>query len=239
MFFLLFAITINNSFSQDLKKSVSYYIEKCSSCHSIGDPDSELDGPDLTDALEYSKEELDESFDSMEEQIEEKISIELRNGLIDFFKSSDPVNILKEYIKKSENSFGEGLDDGDVKIGKSLYNGSLKFEKGAIACNSCHDQFGSDKLGGLLGPSLVGIYIKMGKARLFNGIRSSKYKVMKDIYNEKKVTDQEAVHLTTYFESVKDEKASIGENAFYGYGIGFMFFIFILLGIIYRNRLKE
>ncbi len=143
-------------------------------------------------------------------------------------------------ITESENSFGEGLKEGSIETGKSLYDGTVRFENGAISCSSCHDQFGSDKLGGALGPSLEGIFDKMGKTRLFNSIRNSKYKIMKNIYTEDhKVTDQEAVHLTTYFESVKSDKANKGIGPFIGYGIGFMLFIFILLGVIYRNRLKD
>lgn len=236
----LFLVSLCSVLSaQSIEKSALEFVKKCSSCHTIGNPDSDLDGPDLADALKYSDAELDEAFDSMEEEIEEKISAELRAGYTAFFRTDDPVSVLNKAIEASENLFGEGLEAGDVVRGKSLYNGSEPFKNGAVSCMSCHDQFGKDALGGSLGPSLVGLYDKMGKTRLFNGIRSSKYKVMKHVYGDQKVTDQEAVHLTTYFESVKGEPASVGIFSFIGYGVVFGLIMLGMLAFVYRNRLRD
>jgi mono/diheme cytochrome c family protein len=232
------ANTCNLVAQSDLKIETRF-LNKCATCHTVGNPDSDLDGPDLTDALAYTNEELNDSFDSMEETIEEKIDSTFRSELITLFRDSEVIKRIQKAIEESENSFGEGLEEGDIALGKMLYNGKKRFENAAVSCASCHDQFAGGKLGGSLGPPLENVYEKMGRLRLFNGIKNSKYKVMKDVYDQKKVTDQEAVHLTTYLESVKSEKSNSGLTSFILLGLLFSAISIGVLAFLYRNRLRD
>lgn len=237
---LLFLVvaTISNTFVYAQDKQAELFVKKCAGCHTIGGGD--LGGPDLKKSFSSTPADLLKAVTRMQNQVGPLLKEEM-DDLVQFLKSQDSQNRLKQEAERESSQQEEvKLDPPDPEIGKALFYGNKPFKDGGLSCISCHDVGGVPLAGGgKLGPSLHDSYEKFGKRNLLSGIVDPKWKVMKDIYNDKKITKQEAMHLIGFLRSVQDEPLKNSSLPFLAISALISILGFALIWFFYRNRLKD
>ena len=93
----------------------------------------------------------------------------------------------------------ETIDPGSAEIGKDLYLGRQRLRNGGPACAACHTAGTHGNLGGNgLGPDLTDLYSRF-EERTATAVRNAPSPVMRPVYAEKPITDEEAGHLLAFF----------------------------------------
>jgi hypothetical protein len=129
----------------------------------------------------------------------------------------------------------------NAATGKSLFEGSNRFDNGGPACLACHSIAGIGALGGgALGPDLTGAYGKFGEAGMASILATTPFETMSPIFDDHPLTDEEQVHLSLFLSQAAVSKrtaASVGQLAL----LGMAGAAFLLLGMqfLWRRRLRE
>jgi len=137
---------------------------------------------------------------------------------------------------------------GDPAIGRAYFIGGKRFRNGGPACMSCHGNADIPSLGGgSLGPDLTKVYNKMGGDRGLKYVitppsptenRDYPFPTMQGIFeNKKPLTEDEIIHLTAYFAHTSNMTEKALNFKIVGISFGGFLFMYILLHIIWRNRL--
>ena len=129
----------------------------------------------------------------------------------------------------------------NAATGKSLFEGSNRFDNGGPPCLACHSIAGIGALGGgALGPDLTGAYGKFGEAGMASILATLPFETMSPIFDDHPLTDEEQVHLSLFLSQAAVSKrtaASVGQLALLGVAGA----AFLLLGMqfLWRRRLRE
>ncbi len=133
------------------------------------------------------------------------------------------------------------LQPGDSSVGKSLFEGSNRFENGGPPCLACHSIAGIGALGGgALGPDLTGAYDKYGSDGITSILATTPFQTMAPIFGDRPLTEQEQIHLAEFLglASVSSRTAaSVGQLALLA-AVGAASLL-LVMRIISRQRLKE
>ncbi len=101
---------------------------------------------------------------------------------------------------------------GDADRGEDLFLGSTSFENGGTACQACHSAGGRGSLGGQsMGPDLTNVVDNFGgESGLVGVLGAPAFPVMRELYADKPLTDQERADLAAYFnrESTREDQDS-------------------------------
>ena len=89
-------------------------------------------------------------------------------------------------------------DTGLVTKGKALFTGSERFAKGGAPCAACHAFRGLGITGGNLAADLTDLYDGMGEEGLNEVLKSLDFPVMKKIYADRPLTNEEIVALIAF-----------------------------------------
>ncbi len=93
----------------------------------------------------------------------------------------------------------------DIARGKQLFEGHVRFAKGAPACLSCHSAADAGFAGGgRLGPDLTAITGKMGKG-LPSAIETPAFPTMQNVFAQAPLTAEEAFQVAAFLGSVSKE----------------------------------
>ncbi len=95
------------------------------------------------------------------------------------------------------------LPKGDAARGRALFLGSARFANGGAACVACHTAGQVGALGGgALGPDLSDLYRRFGEAGLASALKTPAFRVMRETYRDKPLTDAEVADLIAFFKAV-------------------------------------
>ncbi|AEB12580.1 c-type cytochrome [Marinithermus hydrothermalis] len=95
------------------------------------------------------------------------------------------------------------LPEGDAARGRALFLGSARFTNGGAACVACHTAGQVGALGGgALGPDLSALYRRFGEAGLSSALKTPAFRVMRETYRDKPLTDAEVADLIAFFKAV-------------------------------------
>jgi len=133
------------------------------------------------------------------------------------------------------------LQPGDPSVGKSLFEGTNRFDNGGPPCLACHSIAGIGALGGgALGPDLTGAYDKFGEDGIASILATTPFQTMSPIFGDRPLTEQEQIHLAEFLKLAPVSgrtAASVGQLALLAAGGAAL--LLLVTRIIWRRRLKE
>ncbi len=213
--------------------SAEYFFYHCAGCHTIGKGAGT--GPDLINVRTWKHEDLRSAVKNMEKKVG-PISEEDIQKMIAFLQDISAPSRLSQQKEKIEASLRSELPQPSRETGRSLFIGRKSLAGGGPACISCH-RFG--RAGGNLGPDLTLIKDKVSGVALQSAIENSAYKVMRPIYEKRKIAKEEALHLSEYLshpeqseEGFVPEISAVVAAA----GAGFVAFFFLMWNL---NRIRK
>jgi len=121
-----------------------------------------------------------------------------------------------------------------IANGKALFSGAQPFSKGGAPCTACHAFSYPGMQSGKLAADLSGIYEKMGDNGVRGVLKSLKFPVMKKIYADRQLTDEEITAVTAFLADSATKKGN-SANVFPLAGIGLFALVLVGLGIFKRR----
>ncbi len=137
----------------------------------------------------------------------------------------------------------EAIANGDVENGRKLFMGYAHFEHEGPPCMGCHSVGDNGILGGgALGPNLTNVSTERSDDEIV-GVLSNTGSVispvMKPIYETDPLTEEEQADLLAFMKSSVGEPEADKELLVFGISILGTIGAAIVLGFIYRNRLRS
>jgi mono/diheme cytochrome c family protein len=228
---------------------------QCAGCHTIGGGDS--GGPDLKGVTEkrpadwlirviVEPDKLSAAKDSVQVELVKKAGFEMPNLGI---RPDDAKMILAYLAGAGSTAVSASSAPAAVKIetavtpeliaqGRALFTGSTRFAKGGSPCLSCHPFTYPGIAGGnLSNADLSASYKKMGDAGMRGALKALKFPVMKKIYADRPLTDEEITALMALFKDSATRKEAGGSTVFPL--AGGILFVVLLLGLsLYKRRIR-
>jgi mono/diheme cytochrome c family protein len=125
-----------------------------------------------------------------------------------------------------------------VATGKALFTGGKKFMNGGAPCAACHGFSYPGMQGGNLAADLTGLYTRMGEQGVRGALKSLKFPVMKKIYADRGLTDEEIDALIAFTKDATLQKSGGGGLDPYPLaGVG-LFVLFMLGMTLYKRRIR-
>ncbi len=213
-------------------KPAKYFFYRCAGCHTVGG--GKLSGPDLIVSTKWNEGDLKTAVKRMEKNVG-TISSEEMDQIVQFLKSPDVAERIAKQKKQVEASRRVNLPPASFEAGQKLFRGQKALQNGGLACIACH-RVGRE--GGTLGPDLTKLKDRMTGVALQSAIENSNFKIMRPIYEKRKITTEESLHLAEYLASPeKTEKRffadwhQVGIASAVGFGASFG-----LLWLLNRQR---
>jgi mono/diheme cytochrome c family protein len=124
-----------------------------------------------------------------------------------------------------------------IATGKALFSGKKQFSKGGAPCIACHAFSYPGMQSGNLAADLTSLYTRMGEQGVRGVLKSLKFPVMKKIYADRPLTDEEITALIAF---VKDAATRKGCGCAYAYPLGGVgLFVLFMLGMtLYKRRIR-
>ena len=217
-------------------RAAKLFVLKCSGCHTVGG--GALSGPDLKKSSTFQYNDLLKAISRMQEQVG-SLSKEEMDELAKFLKAETVSERIKQENQRITKLQEAKLEPPNTKIGRELFLGIKPFKNGGLSCISCHNAGSIGRWGGgKLGPSLANTHKKFGEHNLASSIENCNWKVMKEAYKNHPITKQEAVHLVSFFRSIKDEPPREAGIYYLGFSSVGCLFLYITVALSYRNRLR-
>jgi len=228
--------------------------KQCASCHTLGGGDS--GGPDLkgvtakrphewleTVIMEPNK--LTVAKDPVQVELVKKYGYEMPNLGIGH---DDALKIIVYLAGASGAGAASGsLPAGEemataatpqlIAQGKALFTGEQPFAKGGAPCLSCHPFRHPEMQGGNLAADLTGLYERMGEQGVRGVLKSLKFPIMKKIYADRPLTDEEITALAAFTKDAAARKESPGSPVYPAAGAGL--FVCLIIGLtLYKRRIR-
>lgn len=239
--------------------AASRFETSCSGCHAIGGGDAV--GPDLKGVTDRrSREWLVPFIRSSQTAIGagDPAAVELfekfqRRTMPDQELTADEVDLLLDFIagggihgassgaqSAAEAPAGRATAD-DVARGRDLFLGKIRTANGSPPCFSCHRAGDLGELGGgTLGVDLTQVYSRYGDVPLSLSLKKPGFRVMKEIFAAKPLTDDEAFALKAFLYEVDRKGAVRGDERkkFLFLGIGGAALSMGVIDFLWRKRRK-
>ncbi|MBJ6799221.1 c-type cytochrome [Geomonas propionica] len=123
-----------------------------------------------------------------------------------------------------------------LATGRDLFTGKQRFAKGGAPCVSCHRFEYPGIYGGALAADLTNLYGKMGENGVRGVLKSLSFPIMKKIYAERPLTDEESTALTALFKDAAARKHA-ASDPYPAAGLGF-FAICLIAVLLFKRRTK-
>jgi len=212
--------------SGSVEKGEAIFQEKCVACHTIGG--GNLVGPDLQGVTTrrdvnwlrkwiLAPDQLLAQKDPTAIQIfQEFNNVPMPNlGLTTeevehLLAYLGKISVGKEEAPSQQPAPVEAVPLGDPIVGKNLFTGVQRFEKGGPACMACHNIAGIGALGGgALGPDLTQAFQKYnGQRGLDSFLSSVPTQTMNAVWSSKPITIQERAALIAFLQEASAAQRS-------------------------------
>jgi mono/diheme cytochrome c family protein len=231
--------------------------KQCASCHTIGGGDT--GGPDLkgvtskrtTDWLVrviVEPDRLTAEKDPVQVELAKKYGYEMPN----LGTSRDEALKIVDYLK---GGGGAGATEGAqpaagqatpaetavtpelVAQGKALFTGAKPFAKGGAPCAACHALRVPGVTGGNMASDLTDLYEGMGEQGLRGVLKSLKFPVMKKIYADRPLTEDEVTAIVVFAKDAAEQKKGETSALLPIAGFGILFCSLVGL-ILYKRRTR-
>ena len=123
-----------------------------------------------------------------------------------------------------------------LSAGRDLFTGKVSFAQGGAPCVSCHRLSYPGINGGALAADLSGVWDKMGESGVRGVLKSLSFPVMKKIYAERPLTDEEKTALTALFKDAAAKK-QVPSDPYPLAGLGF-FALCLVAAILFKRSTK-
>lgn len=243
---LLVMTLIASSALASNKEGALLFQSKCAGCHSIGK--GQVVGPDLAAGKSWTESNLEAGIKRMEASVGALSATDVAN-LMEFLKnpestaSSAPeagsnnsdTKASAAEPARSATAVNEpmSIKSGSALNGQKLFDGRMSFQNGGMSCNACHSLDGS---GTSMAKDLGGIAERMSEPALLAACQQTPFKVMKTAYAKHPLTEQEALDLVKYFQSIKGQKQAAEKLPVSLCGLAGSVLILLLVAFGYRNR---
>lgn len=227
----------------------------CAGCHTIGGGDG--GGPDLKGVVALRSHEWLESMimdpgmltarkDPIQAELVKKFGYEMPNlgvnhedalEIIRYLTAADGGGTAATAPPASEQ-ITTAVTPQLIAQGKALFAGSQRLSKGGAPCLSCHPFAYSGMTGGNLSVADLGkSYEKMGDSGMQGALKALKFPIMKKIYADRSLTDDETMALMALFKDSAVHKADGGSKIYPLAGV--ILFVGLLLGLfLYKRRIR-
>lgn len=227
--------------------------KQCASCHTIGGGDS--GGPDLKGVSAARQEEwlvrvivepdkLTAAKDPVQAELVKKYGYEMP---VLGISRDDALKIIA-YLKGAGTGSATGAQPAAAQAkpaetavtpelvaqGRSLFTGAKPFAKGGAPCTACHPFRAPGIAGGTMAADLTDLYEGMGEQGLRGVLKSLKFPVMKKIYADRPLTEDEVTAIVAFAKDAAAQKKS-GTSAILPVA-GFGFLVCCLVGLILYKR---
>lgn len=132
----------------------------------------------------------------------------------------------------------------DIEQGLYLFSGKKRFINSGPSCISCH-HVNSNQLvsGGLLAKDLTNVFERMGDAGLTGILGAPPFPAMAVAYKNNELDSVEIVQLTAFLKHAanvsNNQEVKSGVDIFVVGGGGGLIFLFLLITLYWKNRLKH
>lgn len=223
----------------------------CKACHTIGG--GRLVGPDLAGVNSRRSEAWLIAFIQHSQTViasgdSDAVALAAQYpGAVmpDWPLSADQIRGVLAYIQQQEAAgpapAAATLPPGDPELGRSLFQGTTRFDNGGPACNACHDVTHEDVIGGgILAKDLTTVFTRLGGPGVRAIVGSPPFPVMQRAFQNRPLTDREVGALVAFLEQA-DAAQSLRQPLDYGKGLlgagGFGTVILLgLYSLIWRRR---
>ena len=258
---LLLLLAIAGSARADAGKEL--FEAKCTSCHTIGGGDGV--GPDLKGVgsrrssdwllgVITEPDQLTVRKDPAQLALTKKYGMEMPNlgirredavKIAAFLQAGAAPASLKEGATAIPTATGppaEVKKEGTLPTkellsrGRALFTGKEPFAQGGAPCVSCHNLRYPGINGGTLAANLTGLYTKMGESGVRGVLKGLSFPVMKNIYAQRPLNDDEATALVALFKDAAARKQVQCDPYPYA-GLGFLG-TFIALALFFKRRIR-
>jgi mono/diheme cytochrome c family protein len=234
--------------------------KQCASCHTIGGGDS--GGPDLKgvgaqrsvawlERVIIEPDRLTAAKDPVQLELVKKYGFEMPNlgisrddagKIIAFLKEGAPAAAATGTATSSaEQPEGKSADMAPtpelIAAGKAFFTGRKPFAKGGAPCVACHAFRYPGIRGGNLAADLTGLYTKMGEQGVRGVLKSLKFPVMKKVYADRPLTDDESTALIAFIKDAAVQKGAGSPPLFPLTGVALFALLMIAL-TLYKRRIR-
>ena len=193
--------------------------KSCMSCHTIGAGDKV--GPDLKGLPERRSKDWATNFmqtpgsliergDATANELFKKFNgVKMPDLGITAPEADALLKFIDECTKTGKKMGSAGISrpatPQEIANGKAMFEGRIRFAKGAPPCLSCHSASNAGLLGGgRLGPDLTNVAGKMGKG-LASAIENPAFPSMVGVFKDKNLSEMEAFQVASYLQSVSGQ----------------------------------
>ncbi len=229
--------------------------KQCAGCHTIGGGDG--GGPDLKgvaamrthewlETLIREPNSLTVSKDPIQAELVKKYGYEMPNlgisaddakKIITYLAGAGGVAVSTGTARppaKTETAVTPEL----IAQGKALFTGGTRLAKGGAPCLSCHPfTYPGIEGGNLSVADLSASYKKMGDNGMQGALKALKFPIMKKIYADRPLTDDEIAALMALFKDSTSQKAG-GSSISLPLAGGALFALLLLGLTLYKRRIR-
>lgn len=123
-----------------------------------------------------------------------------------------------------------------LAAGRDLFTGKKRFANGGAPCVSCHALDYPGIYSGALAADLTGLYGKMGESGVRGVLKSLSFPVMKKIYAERPLNEEESTALTALFKDASARK-HVATDPYPLAGLSF-FALCLVAALLFKRRIK-
>ncbi len=231
--------------------------QPCSACHTIGQ--GVRVGPDLEGVGDRRSEEWLISFIKSSQSMVSSGDPTARqlldqfNGIAmpDFPLSDDQVRQVLAYIAGGGGGAAaapagptRAATPEDIEQGRQMFQGTVRFQNGGPACNSCHDVQSADVIGGgVLAKELTTVFSRMGGTGVGAILGSAPFPVMQRAFDGKELTEDEIFALVAFLQDA-DARHELQQPKDYGqllmvYGAGGFAGLLVIYVVAFGARRKR
>lgn len=222
------------------------YAEHCQGCHTLGGGDS--GGPDLAGIADQrplpwleqvivAPDKLSAAKDPLQLELVAKYGYEMPNlGL-----SAADARAIIAYLKEGGTAATPAaaaatpLTPELIAAGAAYFSGARPFAAGGAPCGACHALAKAGLAGGNLAADLSDLYNKAGESGMRGLLKALKFPIMKTIYHDKALTDEEIAALIALAASAGDGRAAPAGPLLAG---GAALFAGLMIGLVlYKRRI--
>ena len=233
---------------------------KCSPCHTVGK--GKLVGPDLAGVKNRRDEAWLLKFIMSSQTVINSGDAYANQRFEEFNKvvmpdpglSEEEIKTVLAYIDSQGGSVSTQTvsalrplsesNTWNIESGRELFTGEKKFVNGGAPCVSCHNVPDATPFGGgNLAKDLTDAYSRLGEGGLVNIIQTQPFPVMKQVFVNNSLTDNEVYDLSSYLKDVDEKQKNVVQaiqsNNFLYSGIGGLAVLLIFFTGFWHNRRKR